>query len=306
MKVIFMGTPEFAIPALEKLIDDSEFEIVAVYTREPQIAGRGHKVMNSPIHELALKNNLKVITPKSLRDTESQTEFVNFKADIAVVVAYGLILPKAILEGTKLGCINIHPSILPRWRGAAPIERTIMAGDEMSGVAIMKMDVGLDNGDVIFQEKFALDNDVTAKELEPKLAKMGADLMLKTLKVIDKKDLVLTKQNEDLVTYAKKLIKEEAAIDWKLSAREINNKIRGLNNSFGAYFIYKNERIKIFKAAIIENNHGNCGEILSKNFTISCGKDTIQPLVLQRPGKNALKIEDFLRGFSFEVGEVLN
>ncbi len=174
MKIIFMGTPDFACPTLEKLIADKEFEIVAVYTREPQIAGRGHKLQNSPIHELALKYGLKVITPKTLRNAEAQKEFHDLKADAAVVVAYGLILPQEILNATKLGCINIHPSLLPRWRGAAPIQRTIMAGDKETGINIIKMDAGIDSGDVIYSEKFLLSGKENYTDLAEKLSVMGA------------------------------------------------------------------------------------------------------------------------------------
>jgi methionyl-tRNA formyltransferase len=306
MKVIFMGTPEFSCPALQKLIDDSEIEIVAVYTKEPKIAGRGHKITNSPIHNLALQNNLKVITPKTLKTPETQAEFINFKADAAVVVAYGLILPKAILEGTKLGCINIHPSLLPRWRGAAPIQRTIIEGDKETGITIIKMDEGIDSGNMITQEKFTLDNRISSQELEDKLADMGADILLKTLKEINHGNYLETKQDSSLVTYAKKLEKEEAQIDWNLEAEKIHNKIRGLNSTVGTFLTYKNERIKILKSEIISlENNEIPGKIISANFTISCKRDAIQPLILQRPGKNPLNLSEFLRGFNFNVEELL-
>ena len=306
MKVIFMGTPEFSCPTLQKLIDDSEIEIVAVYTKEPKIAGRGHKITNSPIHNLALKNNLKVITPKTLKTPETQAEFINFKADAAVVVAYGLILPKAILEGTKLGCINIHPSLLPRWRGAAPIQHTIIEGDKETGITIIKMDEGIDSGNIITQEKFTLDNQISSQELEDKLADMGADILLKTLKEINHGNYQETKQDNTLVTYAKKLEKEEAQIDWNFEAEKIHNKIRGLNSTVGTYLTYKNERIKILKSEIISlENNGIPGKIISTNFTISCKRDAIQPLILQRPGKNPLNLSEFLRGFNFNVEELL-
>ncbi len=306
MKVIFMGTPEFSCPTLQKLIDDSEVEIVAVYTKEPKIAGRGHKITNSAIHNLALKNNLKVITPKTLKTAESQAEFINFKADTAVVVAYGLILPKEILEGTKLGCINIHPSLLPRWRGAAPIQRTIIEGDKETGITIIKMDTGIDSGNMIYQENFTLNEQISSQELENKLAIMGADILLKTLKKISLGNYPETSQNNSLVTYAKKLEKEEAQIDWNFEAEKIHNKIRGLNSTTGTYLTYESERIKILKSEIISlNNDEIPGKIIDKNFTIACKNNAIRPLILQKPGKNPLKLEEFLRGFNFEIGEIL-
>lgn len=306
MKVIFMGTPEFSCPTLQKLIDDQEIEIIAVYTKEPKVAGRGHKVTNSAIHNLALKHNLKVITPKTLKTKESQAEFINLKADVAVVVAYGLILPKEILEGTKLGCINIHPSLLPRWRGAAPIQRTIIESDDETGITIIKMDEGVDSGNIIVQERFTIDNQILSSELEAKLSIMGAEILLKTLKEINSGNFQETKQNISLVTYAKKLEKEEAGINWNLEAKKIHDKIRGLNSTIGTFFIYQNERIKILKSEIINlENNEIPGKIINKNFTIACKDNAIKPLILQKPGKNPLKIEEFLRGFNFEIGEIL-
>lgn len=293
-----MGTPNFACPTLQKLIDDKEFEIVAVYTREPQIAGRGQKLQNSVIHELALKNNLKVITPKTLRNSEIQKEFCDLKADAAVVVAYGLLLPQEILDGTKFGCFNIHPSLLPRWRGAAPIQRTIMAGDEKTAVCIIKMDAGLDSGDIVMQQDFALLGNETYGELEKKFSEVGADLVVKTLKNARDGKLHGVKQDSALATYAKKLDKAECEIDWKKTAAEINCLIRGLSGSLGAYFMHKDEKIKIFAAKIIDENSAekNAGEILNEKFFIQCGKGIIQPTILQRQGKKPMPIEEFLLG----------
>ena len=292
-----MGTPKFACPTLEKLIADKSFEIVAVYTREPQIAGRGHKLQNSPIHELALKNGLKVITPKTLRNTEIQKEFSDLKADAAVVVAYGLILPQEILSGTKLGCFNIHPSLLPRWRGAAPIQRTIMARDEKTAVCIMKMDAGLDSGDVVACLEFALKNTETYAQLEEKFSNIGAEMMVETLKKAANGNLIETKQNNDSVTYAKKLDKAECEIDWKKSALEIDAQIRALNGSLGAFFNYNDEKIKIFSCEIIDKNscENEAGKILN-GFLIQCGKGVIRPLILQKPGKKAMLVDEFLLG----------
>jgi len=298
MKVIFMGTPEFSCVTLQKLIDDPEISVVAVYTREPQVAGRGHKITNSQVHDLALKNNLKIITPKTLKTAEIQKEFINLKADFAVVVAYGLILPDEILQGTKFGCINIHPSLLPKWRGAAPIQRSIMNGDSETGITIIKMDQGIDSGDMIYQEKFSLGFDIYYPELAKKLSQMGADILLKTLKKIYKGDYNLTKQDNTQATYAKKIDKEELKINWQISARQIQNQIRALN---GAYFVYNNERIRILKSVIIDENvkNENTGELkISKNqLLISCKSGFIKPLILQREGKKPMNIDEFLRGF---------
>ena len=303
MKIIFMGTPDFSCPTLEKLIADPDFEIVAVYTREPQIAGRGHKLQNSPIHNLALQNGLKVMTPKSLRNLEAQKEFSDLCADAAVVVAYGLILPQEILDGTKLGCLNIHPSLLPRWRGAAPIQRPIMEGDLETGITIIKMDKGLDSGEMICQEKFALDGSETYKNLAEKLSPMGAEILVKTLKNLRDVKVVLTKQDDSLMTYAKKIDKAECEIDWKNSAQEIERKIRGLNGYLEAYFIYNGEKIKIFAAEIFDENssENEAGKILDERLAIQCGKGVIRPLILQRQGKKPMPLKEFLLGFSLTI-----
>lgn len=292
-----MGTPEFACPTLQKLIEDPSFEIVAVYTREPQIAGRGHKLTNSPIHELALKHDLPVITPKTLRNPQIQEAFRQLNADAAVVVAYGLILPTEILQATKFGCINLHPSLLPRWRGPSPIQYTFFAGDEEIGVTIIKMDEGIDSGDMIMQEKFLLQKSDNYNNLAPKLSQLGAKMIVQSLKNLRDQNVVLTKQNKDLATFSKKLKKEESKIDWNLSADKILNKIRGLSGSLTAYFEYRGEIIKIYDAEIILENDVNkkLGEI-SDNFIIQCNKNQIRPLRLQRQGRNIVGIEDFLRG----------
>src|SRR3989338_184605 len=296
MKLIFMGTPHFACPALTKLISNPEFKIIAVYTREPQIAGRGHKLQNSPIHELALKHGLKVITPKTLRSEEVQKEFCDFNSDLAIVVAYGLILPKEILNGTRLGCVNIHPSLLPRWRGAAPIQRTIMAGDKETGINIIKMDEGLDSGNVIYEEKFPLYGNETYVELSKRLYHLGAEVLVKAIKNLS--DGV--PQNHALASHAKKIEKAECEIDWKNSAEEIERKIRALNGNLGAFFNYNGEKIKIFAAEILDKNSisNPAGKILDKDFLIQCGKGIIRPLIMQRQGRKAMTTKEILHGFN--------
>jgi len=299
MKIIFMGTPHFSCPTLEKLLTNKNFEIVAVYTREPQISGRGQKLTNSPVHDLALKHNLKIVTPKTLRDPKIQEEFFSFKADVAVVVAYGLLLPKAILENPKFGCVNIHPSLLPNWRGASPIQRPIMNGDEETGITIIKMDEGLDSGDMISQEKFPLNGDETYKDLAQKLSFMGADILVKTLNNLESGNYNLTKQDHSASTYAKKIEKSELEIDWNTTAQEIERKIRGLNGSMEANFIHNGEKIKIFKAEILDftSKNNEAGKILDDKLAIQCGKGIIRPLILQRQGKKPMELKEFLLGF---------
>jgi len=299
MKIIFMGTPEFSCPALQKLLDDKNFEIVAVYTREPQLAGRGQKITNSAIHNLALKNNLKVITPKTLRNPQIQEEFKNLGADAAAVVAYGLILPKEILEATKFGCINIHPSLLPRWRGPSPIQYTLFSTDSEIGVTIIKMDEGIDSGDMIMQEKFTLDEKDNYENLAPKLAKIGAELLVDSLKNLRDGKARFIKQDNDLTTFSKKLKKEDSKIDWNLSAAEILRKIRGLSGLLTAYFMINDEIIKIYDAKIIDEKSAQKkpGEIINDDFMIQCKEGIIRPTVLQRQGKNKVTIDEFLRGF---------
>lgn len=294
-----MGTPEFACPTLEKLINDPEFDIVAVYCRQPQIAGRGHKITNSPIHQLALQHNLTVITPKTLRDPERQQEFINLEADAAVVVAYGLILPQEILDGTKLGCINIHPSLLPKWRGASPIQRPIIAGDKETGITIIQMDKGVDSGDMIYQEKITLNQSETYKELADDLSSLGAEILVKTLKNLRDGKCEPVKQDDNLACYAKKIDKAECKIDWQDSAEEIERKIRGLNGSLEAHFIHNDEKIKIFSAKIIDksSNEHPAGTIIDDRLSIQCGKGIIQPQILQRQGRKVIPLQDFLQGF---------
>ncbi len=295
-----MGTPEFACPTLEKIISDTDFEIVAIYTKEPKIAGRGHKLTNSPIHELALAHDLKVITPKTLRDQVRQKEFTDLQADIAIVVAYGLILPTEILNGTKFGCVNIHPSPLPHWRGAAPIQRQIMNGDVESGITIIKMNEGIDSGDVIYQENFLLNLDETYQNLSKKLSVMGAEILVKILKKNPDGKFILTRQDDALATYASKIEKMECEIDWKSSAKEIERKIRGLSGSLGAYFNNDGEKIKILSAKIIEED--SCkfapGEIIDDRLSIQCSKGVIRPIILQRQGRRAMDLREFLLGFN--------
>lgn len=293
-----MGTPQFSCPTLEKLLSDKDIEVIVVYTKEPSIAGRGQKVTNSKIHELALKNNLKILTPKNFKNHQDIEQFLEFKADVAIVVAYGLILPKDIINGTKFGCINLHPSLLPKWRGAAPIQRTIMNGDKITATTVIKMDEGIDSGDIINQEIFTIDDDINYNELAYKFAHEGAELVVKSLKELILGKTKLTAQNNLEATYAKKIEKDEAKIDWNLCAKEISQKIRGLSGNIGAFTFLENDRIKITQAKIIDNetNHTKSGKIINNEMHIACKIGTIQPVRLQKSGKKEVDLKEFLLG----------
>jgi methionyl-tRNA formyltransferase len=303
--IIFMGTPEFAVPALKKLLD-SRYNICAVYTQPPRPAGRGQKERKSPVHILAEENGIPIFTPPSLKDPQAQAEFANLKPDIAVVAAYGLILPQAILDAPTHGCINIHPSLLPRWRGAAPIQRTIMAGDSETAVCIMQMDSGLDTGDILLCKKFNVASLETAGQLHNRLSSAGAEMILDTLELIASGKATRVPQSTEGITYAAKITKQEAEIDFAKSATEIDCHIRGLNPYPGAYMMLKGEKIKIISATIEHSNPGqqhthNHGEIDYKNFRITCADGFVQPQILQREGKKPVNIEDFLRGYRVQI-----
>ncbi|PIR34738.1 MAG: methionyl-tRNA formyltransferase [Alphaproteobacteria bacterium CG11_big_fil_rev_8_21_14_0_20_44_7] len=282
MKIIFMGTPDFAVPCLQKLIS-SEHEIVAVYTAAPKPAGRGKKLRASPVQIVAEENNLNIKTPKSLK-TEELPE-----CDMAIVAAYGLLLPKHVLQTPKYGCLNIHPSDLPRWRGAAPIQRTIMAGDKKTAICIMQMDEGLDTGDIVAREDLLLDDNITASELHDKCAERGAEMVLEVLADID--NMKPVPQSDEGVTYAAKISKDDMRVDWQKAAHEIYNQIRAVN----PYFEYENERIKIFSAEIIDMQ-GKAGEVLDNELAVACGQRAIRILKLQKPGKKPILADEFLRG----------
>ena len=294
-KVIFMGTPGFAVPVLKKLLE-SEHEVIAVYTAPPKPAGRGKGFKKSQIHQVAEQHNIKIFTPQSLKNEELP------ECDIAVVAAYGILLPKHILEKPKFGCINIHPSLLPRWRGAAPIQRMIMAGDSETAVCIMQMDQGLDTGDVLAQQNFLLSDKITAGELHDKCATLGAELVLKMVNKIETSKAL--PQPEEGITYARKITKNDERINWAESAEFIERQIRGLNPFPGAYFEFNDERIKVFAANIIERQ-GKAGELLDNKLLIACGKAALQITQLQRPGKRLMSADEFLRGFNLPKATVL-
>lgn len=302
MKIVLFATPEFAIPTLNKIYN-SKHEIMAVYTREPKEQGRGMKLQNTPIHEEALKLGLNVCTPKSLKKPEEWEKLKSFEADIFVVVAYGLLLPKEILNIAKFGCINIHPSLLPRWRGAAPMQRALMSGDKKTGVCIIVLGEGLDDGDILACKEIEITNKTTLEDLHDKLSIDGAELMLECLNKIEETGKITAKpQGENGLIYAKKIEKEEGKIDFNQNIEKIDLLIRTLGSTVGTYFEYNGERIKVLKAEFSSNNTNNFnnGDVIDKsNFSIKCSDGIIKPLILQREGKKALSVEEFLRGFKF-------
>ena len=292
-----MGTPEFAVPALRYLISSSDHKIKAVFTRARKAQGRGMKLTNSPIHDLALSHNIDVYTLKTLRNEEAFKLIDSIRADIIIVVAYGFIIPKNILTAKKYGCLNIHPSKLPKYRGAAPLQRTIINGETETSVCIMQMDEGIDTGDIILQKDLILNSKITFLELHDQCAQIGGKLLLEVLENIE--NLPRIKQSERGVSYADKLTKEEAKVDWHDSAFNIDCKIRGMNPWPGAYFIHDSKTIKILEATCTNNEHkSNPGEILNSDFEVACGSGTLIIKYLKPEGKPKMLATDYLRGVS--------
>jgi methionyl-tRNA formyltransferase len=305
LRLIFMGTPDFALPALTELVGRG-YDIAAVYTRAPKPAGRrGLELQPTPIEREARRFGLPVLTPATLNTPEAQAAFRAHGADAAVVVAYGLILPKPVLEAMPLGCFNIHASLLPRWRGAAPINRAIMAGDVETGVTIMQMDQGLDTGAMAMAERLPIGADMSAGELHDALAKMGADLMPRALAALERGSLTLTPQPQIGVTYADKISKEETRIDWSKPAKAVHDHIRGLSPFPGAWFEAEGTRIKVLRSTQAEGA-GVPGTVLDDRLTIACGEGAVRLLELQRAGGKAMKAEDFLRGAAIKNGTGLS
>jgi methionyl-tRNA formyltransferase len=294
LRLIFMGTPDFAVPTLIELAARGH-EIAAVYTRAPKPAGRGMDMQVTPIEREARRLGLPVHTPKTLRDEVAQAAFRAHAADAAVVVAYGLILPKPILEAPRLGCFNVHASLLPRWRGAAPINRAVMAGDAESGVTIMQMDEGLDTGAMAMIERTPILPDMTTGELHDALSPLGADLMLRALAAAERGSLSLTPQPADGVTYAEKISKSETRIDWSRPWREVHNHIRGLSPFPGAWFELDGVRVKALRSTRGEGS-GRPGTALDDKLTIACGDGSVRLVQAQRAGKQPMGVEEFLRG----------
>jgi len=299
LRLAFLGTPAFAVPTLAELIAQGD-EIAAVYSQPPRPKGRGLALEKSAVHTFAETAGLAVRTPASLRGADEQEAFAALDLDAAVVVAYGLILPKAVLDAPALGCFNLHGSLLPRWRGAAPIQRAVMAGDAETGVMVMKMDEGLDTGPLLMAERVAIGRQ-TSGELAERLARLGADLMVRALGALERGAIVAEPQSEQDVTYAKKIAKEEARIDWSKSATEIDCLIRGLSPSPGAFSEVKTERLKILFAEPV-TGEGAPGEVIGDDLTIACGQGALRLIRVQRAGSKAMAAEELLKGFALPKG----
>jgi len=296
MKIIFAGTPDFAVPALQMLIE-SEHEICAVYTQPDRPAGRGRKLTAGPVKTLALTAGIPVFQPETLKAEEDLKQLASFKADLMIVVAYGLILPQAVLDIPKQGCINIHGSLLPRWRGAAPIHRALIAGDEKTGVTIMLVVKKLDAGDMLHKEECAITAESTSSDLHDKLADLGAIGLKKVLTQINAGTLLAEKQDESLVTYAEKLEKSESVLDWALSAVELDRQIRGLNSWPVAQTLYQGKVLRIWKSSVTEdesNQPPGTVRLHDKRMSVATGKGVLDLLEVQLPGKKRMDILAFL------------
>ena len=297
MRLIFMGTPDFAVETLKALIGAGH-EIACVYSQPPRPAGRGMAERPSPVHAYAAARGIEVRTPTSLKSADEQAHFAALKADAAVVVAYGLLLPKPVLDAPRLGCFNVHASLLPRWRGAAPIQRAIMSGDAWSGVTIMRMEEGLDTGPMCKVGKIAITPMTTAQSLHDELAALGSQLMIA---VLAQETITCTPQPAEGVTYAKKIDKAEARIDFTKSAEEVRNHIHGLSPFPGAWFEVNGTRIKALVCDVVQASAAP-GTFIDDRLTIACGTRAIRLLKLQREGKGAMEAQDFLRGFPIAAG----
>ena len=309
LRIVFLGTPEFAVPSLLEIIGQG-YEVVACYTQPPRPAGRrGLETQKSPVHEKALTFGIPVNTPESLIENGLQEEFKKFQADVAVVIAYGMILPSNVLGSPQFGCLNIHPSLLPRWRGAAPINRAIMAGDIETGVAVMKMDEGLDSGPICMEERVTIDPNMTAGALHDSLASLGSSLIVRALSALQRGALIETPQSSEGVTYADKLSKSEARINWTRPSSEVHNLIRGLSPFPGAWcemeFNGKVERVKVLRSKIVEMS-GSPGQVLDEELKIACGTGAVQLLELQKAGKKALDWKEFAVGNNLKIGSLLS
>lgn len=301
MRIIYMGTPDFAVPTLEKLVEAGH-KVVAVYSQPPRPAGRGKALRPTPVHATAEAMGLEVRTPVSLKNAEIQAAFAALDADVAVVAAYGLILPKAILTAPKVGCLNVHASLLPRWRGAAPIQRAILAGDNVTGVTIMDMEAGLDTGPMRAKHVTPIE-DKTAGQLTAELAEAGADLMVEVLEDLATQPPI--PQPEEGITYAAKIDKAEARIDFTRDAHTVERQIRAFNPVPGAFFEYRGERFRVH-AAHVEHASGRPGTLVDGSLLIACGKDAIRPTLIQRAGKAAMSAGELLRGYEMAEGTAVD
>lgn len=304
LRLAFMGTPDFAVPALQAL-RKAGHDIVAVYSQPPKPAGRGQQIKKSSIHLAAEALGIEVRTPKSLRNVDEQKLFADLNLDIAVVAAYGLILPEAILDAPKKGCLNIHASLLPRWRGAAPIQRSILAGDTETGITIMQMDVGLDTGEMLVKSAVPITKTTTAGSLHDLLMDIGGKLIVAAVDDLVSGTIKPVPQPEQGVTYAAKLTREDGRIDWTKTATEIERQIRGLQPWPGCFFMLGDEAIKVLAADIISEKNGDAGALLDNQFTVACGQGVLRLTSIQRAGKKPMDGASFLRGQRIALGTKL-
>jgi methionyl-tRNA formyltransferase len=302
LRLAFMGTPDFAVPTLAELIAQGH-DIAAVYSQPPRPKGRGMALEPGPVHAFAERAKLPVRTPLSLKGEDEQAAFAALELDAAIVVAYGLLLPKPILEAPMLGCFNLHGSLLPRWRGAAPIQRAVMAGDAETGVMVMRMDEGLDTGPVLMAERVKIGRK-TSGELAAELSRLGADLMMRALGALERGGVAPQVQPQEGVTYAKKILKDEARIDWLKSAGEIDCLIRGLSPAPGAFTEVKGERLKILYAMPVKDR-GEPGEVITDDLTVACGEGALKLMKVQRAGKGVMEARELLKGFLLPPGTKL-
>lgn len=312
LRVVFAGTPEFAVPTLTALINSSSVEIAAVYTQPDRPAGRGQQISMSPVKQLALKHHLVIQQPQTLKNSEAEQALMALKPDVMIVVAYGLILPKAILQIPRYGCLNVHASLLPRWRGAAPIQRTIEAGDAQSGITIMQMDEGLDTGDILHQAVYVMTANETGGSLHDRLAQIGADALLATLHDLQNNQLQPIKQNDADATYAKKIEKNSANIDWHLSAVEVFNRVRAFNPWPITYTHYKDKVVRVWQTSVLaDKSAAKSGEIVAINadsIDVATGKGILRLHQLQLAGGKVLFVHDFLQGHRdwLQVGQAFH
>lgn len=307
LRVIFMGTPDFAVPTLTEIIGQGH-EVVSCYTRAPAQAGRGLELKPSPVHRAAERFGIPVFTPTSLKTPEAAEQIASHQADVAVVVAYGMILPQAILDLPELGCLNLHASLLPRWRGAAPIQRAVMAGDAETGVCVMKMEAGLDTGPVGMVERLEIGPDMTSGELHDRLAPLGADLMVRALAALGRGGLQFSPQPEEGVTYAAKIANAEAKLNWARPARQVHDLVRGLAPFPGAFAEIDlgkgTERLKVLRTALA-GGAAEPGMLLDEEGTVACAEGAVKLLQVQRAGGRPVSGAEFLRGARLSAGQKL-
>lgn len=304
LRIVFMGTPDFSVPTLAEIVG-ARHDVAAVYSQPPRPAGRGMEPRKSPVHTWAEAAGLPVFTPISLKSAEEHERMASFAADVAVVVAYGLLLPQAVLDAPRQGCLNLHASALPRWRGAAPIQRAIMAGDKETAVMVMQMEAGLDTGPICLAERVSIGVNETAGELHDRLSLTGASLMVRALAALERGSLRATPQAADGVTYARKIEKAEARIEFSRDAHDVHNAIRGLSPFPGAWLEVevegRRERLKVLRAEYVDQS-GPAGAFLDANLTIACGRGAIRLIEVQRAGKKPMAAAEFLRGVALPKG----